>query len=273
MLLKLYKYLNLLSIDVAIGSCICSVYISTYLNIQVDWTAITVLGLTVWLIYTFDHLQDGLKIKGIANTDRHRFHQKYFRGLVITSAIVLIIISIMVFNLPKNTVVMGVSLACLVLAYFMLLHFLGLKASYHKEILVAVIYTCGIFLAPMSVYNGVVELVHVMLFFQFVNMAFLNLIIFSWLETEKDRSNGFPSLVSVIGKKWATRVIMILIFTQLVVSLVLIDQFGMIDVSYIVLSMTSVLGVIAFFSDYFSKKERYRLWGDFVFIVPLIALL
>ncbi len=273
MLLKFYRYCNLLSLDVAIGACICSVYLSRLMLVNIPWLSILVLGLTVWLIYTFDHLQDAKKINDVANTERHKFHQKNFSSLTIISALVLVLIAILIFYLPVTTVVMGAALACFVVAYFIILHFLGLNSSYHKEILIAIIYASGIFLAPMSIYDGAIELVTILIFGQFVNLALINLLIFSWLERDKDRVNGFPSLVNIVGGHWSKRLIIMLIGLQLALSLFMVIRFGIVDVSLIIVTMTAILGGIAFFSEYFYQNERYRLIGDFVFLIPIIGLI
>lgn len=273
MLFKLYRYCNLLSIDVAVGACICSIYLARVIDVELPWLAIAVLGLTVWLIYTFDHLQDASKIKQEANTERYKFHQIYFAPLSIISAGVLVIIAVLIFYLPYITVIMGSALACLVIAYFLILYSLGLKASYHKEILIALIYSAGIFLAPISVYEDAIDFKIIVIFTQFANIAFINLVIFSWLESDKDHLNGFPSLVNVIGVNRARQLIFYLLIGQVLMSAFLIIYFGMIDVSVIILIMTGILGGITFFFEYFSQNERYRLVGDFIFLIPLLGLI
>lgn len=271
MLFRFYRYCNLLSLDVALGACICSIYLSFFLQIDIPWLATVVLGLTVWVIYTFDHLQDASRIKGIANTDRHRFHQVYFKPLVIVMSCVMLNIGVLVFNLPIPTILWGVALACVVVSYFMILYFLGLKAAYHKEILIAIIYACGVFLPSFSVYNGFFTNTHILIFLIFVNMALINLITFSWLESKKDRFNGFPSLVNVIGERQSKRIIILLLIAQIVMIMGLMSV--TMGTALIFLLMTLVLGGIMFFYKYFSQYERYRIVGDLVFLLPVIGLL
>lgn len=273
MLSKIYRYLNILSLDVAVGASICTVYLSKFFHVDISWPPAVVLGLTVWLIYTFDHLQDSRKIGSSANTIRYLFHQRYSNILTICCVGVLILISMLVFKLSSSTLMLGSALSCLVIAYFIFLHFLGLKASYHKEVSIAVIYSTGIFLAPFSLYKGQIFGIHILIFMQFVNMAFINLMIFSWLENDKDRHNNFPSLVHILGIKLSKTLIFVLLLAQLLTSVFLINSYKIVDISYIILAMTTILGGIAFFSEYFVQNERYRVIGDFVFLIPVLGLI
>ena len=257
----------------ATGACICSFYLGKLIGVLVPFPVILVLGLTVWLIYTFDHLSDAIKIKGEANTERHRFHQLHYRFLVVTCALVLLIIGGLLFILPYKIILFGAALGCIVIAYFMLLHFLGLKASYHKEILVAVIYTLGIFLAPFCLYEGKIEIEYGIVFIQFFIIALINLITFSLLESEKDSQNGFPSLVNLIGRRSSLRLIQLLLLFQLVSLAILMVRFGNFELSLIVFLMTIILGGILLFPAQLGLKERYRLIGDFIFFIPIIGLI
>ena len=86
MIEKLYKYLQILSIDVCLGACISCWMIAHYLEVSLSFWTYAVLACTVWLIYTADHLLDAYKIskqlKEKATTDRHIFHQHYFKPIV-----------------------------------------------------------------------------------------------------------------------------------------------------------------------------------------------
>ena len=77
-LIKFYRFVNILSIDVALGSVCCAAWFAEILNATLKPYALVSLGLTVWIIYTADHLLDARKIHAPASTERHRYHQENF---------------------------------------------------------------------------------------------------------------------------------------------------------------------------------------------------
>ena len=82
LLFQFYKALNLLSLDVAVGAMISALFFARILTVSIFPADIVCLGLTVWMIYTVDHLFDARRIKGTASTERHRFHQDHFGVLL-----------------------------------------------------------------------------------------------------------------------------------------------------------------------------------------------
>src|SRR6476659_9916470 len=73
---RYYKLANILSLDVVAGAVICSIFFSQVFNTVIRVSGIISLALSVWIIYTVDHLLDARRITRQASTVRHRFHQK-----------------------------------------------------------------------------------------------------------------------------------------------------------------------------------------------------
>ena len=61
--LRFYQYINILSLDIAAGAVISAVFFAQIFNVQIKPYGLLALGLTVWIIYTVDHLRDAKKIK------------------------------------------------------------------------------------------------------------------------------------------------------------------------------------------------------------------
>src|SRR5690606_1730538 len=80
--IKAYQYVNILSLDVAAGAVIGSAFFAHLFGAHVAPIVYVALALTVWVVYTLDHLRDARSIPGVAATDRHRFHQQYFKVLM-----------------------------------------------------------------------------------------------------------------------------------------------------------------------------------------------
>lgn len=276
-LLKAYKYLNVLSIDVVFGACISSLFLADYLAVSLPFSIIWCLALVVFLIYTSDHLMDAQKIKHAAHTERHFFHQKHFLTMFWICVLTALLGMVSLFWLPDKTFIYGLYLMALVIAYFILLKLSGSKAIFHKELIIALIYTLGIFLGPISVFTGEINFMLIMVFIQFFILAFSNLLLFSCYENEMDKKDGHTSFVKFAGIAitiWVTR--LLLIFTQLsaiVLMMVFHDDKGVLRLQFLVLAMAFTLMLLAFNPGYFQKHERYRTWGDAVFLYPLVPLL
>jgi len=68
---------------------ICASFFARLLDVAILPQGLISLGLTVWIIYTADHLLDAKKFKNkMRLTERHRFHQRHFK--VITASIGLL---------------------------------------------------------------------------------------------------------------------------------------------------------------------------------------
>jgi 1,4-dihydroxy-2-naphthoate octaprenyltransferase len=80
---------------------------------------------------------------------------------------------------------------------------------------------------------------------------------------------GQASLVTRLGKKVVSTLLIILFVGGISLSFV-----GMISnpIGWIFLLMWFVLIGLFIFHSYFEEYERYRLWGDAIFYLPLIGL-
>jgi hypothetical protein len=62
----LFHKVNVLSIDVALGSVCAALFFGKYVAVGISPVTLAVLALTVWIIYTVDHLMDAKRITGPA---------------------------------------------------------------------------------------------------------------------------------------------------------------------------------------------------------------
>src|SRR5690349_20970168 len=89
-LLRWYRWVNILSLDVAAGAVISALFFVDITNAQVYPLSLLALGLAVWIIYTVDHLKDVYRLTQVATTNRHRFHQQHFKVLIIVASLALL---------------------------------------------------------------------------------------------------------------------------------------------------------------------------------------
>jgi hypothetical protein len=268
---KIYKYFNLLSLDVAFGAAILSGSLNYYFNHYWSFIFSVSLGLAVWIIYTLDHILDANKHEKEPIIERHKFHKKHTKSLLFLQIIVIIIEIFCVINLPQTTIIYGLTLLIFVMGYFVIVFLF--KSFYLKEVTVAIVYTCGIFLGPISVYELPIGLYVINFFVQILFLALINLIIFSWVEFDLDHQDGHMSIAIKLGKNKTKKLIGFLISFLMawqLISLLWLD-FELTQISYTIMTIT--LSLIYFAPNALSKNDRYRWLGDIIFFIPGIQLL
>ena len=248
-----------------------SLFIANLLGVELPWNVILALGLAVWIIYTLDHLIDGMKINHEAGSIRHRFHQKYARSIAVFLVLALAISGINLFYLPVPTLKIGMSMVILVLIYFVILQAFRTKNVFFKEYSISFIYTCGLFVGPLSLSSEWTFWV-LPVFFQFLGLSLANLLLFSLLEHELDRKDGHSSIVISFGEE-RVRVLswlsLFVVFSMAFLQLIM----GMDPKTPGLISLMALfLGIILLRPTVFLQKERYRIVGDGIFLMPVFLI-
>nr|WKN37532.1 hypothetical protein K4G66_02260 [Tunicatimonas sp. TK19036] len=264
---------RILSLDVVLGACISSWFVATIAQTPVDIVAIVALALCVWLIYTADHLRDAYQLDHEAHTPRHRFHQQYFRIVLFAFIFISLVGVLLLFYLPPLVVQWGVELMGFVVVYFFVSQIAPIQKIIPKEVMIAFLYASGIFL-PIAVQFPAIPAKLYILFGQYVILALINLIIFSWYEYDSDQLDFAHSLATQHGKLKAKRLIILctaLVLVSVFVSGVLFSTKLFLYAQCIIFLMTMLLIIIATYPKFFRSYERYRWFGDSVFILPILA--
>lgn len=268
---KGYKYINYLSLDVAVGAMLLSASISKFINDTVVWNVAISLSLSVWIIYTFDHLIDARKSNINPSIARHAFHKLHEKKLILVMVFLAFVGLWLVLKLPPLTIWYGLFLLGVVLGYFLLIYFF--KRFYLKEVLVALVYTTGVFLGPVSILTSSISFEVFNLFFQLLLLALLNLTLFSFIEYDLDAKDNHASLARKIGKGRTA----ILIKTMLIalaswqfLSLIIFEP-TLFQIMFLL--MTMILFILYVFKNPLLKNDRYRWLGDAIFLIPAIELL
>ena len=267
-LMHFYRLLNILSIDVVLGSVCCAAWFANYFDVELRVYALLCLGLTVWIIYSADHLMDAVKIKGEASTLRHKFHQQHFKPLIVVLLLVSIADFSLLFFIRAQVLQAGIFLICIVIIYLLVSRWL----TYLKEFAVAGLYCGGVLLPALSLKeSGLVEGDQLVLLCFFLT-ALINVIMFAWFDHEADIRDGNNSFSTKFGKDFTRKLLLLLLLLQgiLLITLVVIKSFFPVIVF---VSMNSILYLLFVRSTDFKRAEYYRLLGDAVFLIPAIFLL
>jgi hypothetical protein len=256
--LSAYRLLNLLSLDVVAGSISSSLFFSHLFKVPVHAAAVFALGLSVWCIYTLDHLHDVAKLSSAAFTERHRFHQRHFTLLLRSvGTSVIILMGILPF-LPKEILKAGAFMFTYLMLYFSLKHY-----AIWKEFLLSLGYTMGI-LVPCSTALYSMDSGQLTTIIAFATAALINVILFSWFDIEIDRLSKYPSIAQRLGKQKTCYLLGVLFFIQgILIAILLMKTFF--TVSCILGLMNLALFIIFFRPLYFGRQDRFRLVGGFCF--------
>ncbi len=259
----IYRPVNILSIDVACGAACNSYFFAMAFHVPVSWVALLVLSLTVWILYTTDHLLDAWKMGDNASTDRHLFHARHFRLLLIITGLLVISDLIMVWTLPALTIRAGLILGLAAGLYLVMIQ----RIHWAKEFLAAALYTAGVLVPVLKDWS--ITQISTALIFQFYLAALMNLLLFSWFDHDRDISQGSFSFVTSAGKRVAVTVLFVILVLQS--CLVLWSRF---DMYFLVLWLVGVGHIIIYSQrQYFARTDNFRLAGDALFLLPLIVII
>lgn len=261
-LLRLYRYLNILSVDVALGAVCSAVFFSGIFHVQIRTAGLFALALVVWIIYTVDHLLDARKIHHQASTERHQFHQQHSKLLWAFVSMATAVVVMLIFFIRKPILLWGITGGALMIVYLAVQQYL----KFMKEILIAILYTCGVLLPAMAVTPLPTTEWPWLLMVLFSATALINLLLFSWFDWEHDVGQHTVSFVTVFGVNKSSWVIRVL-FVFVGIGIFFIEtQHHQI----LVLVMNVILLYLFLSSGLVRKYEVFRLLGDFVFILPIL---
>lgn len=268
-LLRVYQYINILSIDIVAGAIICALFFAKIFQVQIKTYGLLALGLTVWIIYTVDHLRDAKKIKHHASTQRHRFHQQHFHTLMWLVGLAMVLDTFTIFFIRRQVFEWGLILSAIVMLYLIAQHSL----RFLKELFIASLYTCGVLILSATITAIEVDLVHQLLILQFGFIAWINLVLFSWFDQVFDLRDEQNSFVTTVGER-ATRLFLCGLFGfNFLLTAIQIIFHGPLTPVLILLMMNTILFLIFIWRTALAKNDLYRLIGDAVFLFPVFFLL
>ena len=161
------------------------------------------------------------------------------------------------------------------IVHLVLVYLLGSKISIfiQKEIGIAFTYCVGIAVGPVSLSNGFDGFGYFFMA-QIFLLALINLLEFSWFDRSIDRNQKQSSAVLNLGENFVVEIIFFL-FALFILTLVLAFLFFPMHGSYeMILSLMGfTLFIIIAFQRYFNLNERYRVFGDMVFLFPILILI
>ncbi|WP_373521411.1 hypothetical protein [Aquiflexum sp.] len=269
-------FFNLLSIDVVFGSMAGMYFFSEILETSCPLLSYFLLGFAVWGIYTLDHLVDAKLAKEKATSPRHQFHQKYFRLISISWLLVMLIgfLLLIFFSEIYFTIIPGIILALSMALWMGCLKWFGEKASWLKEISTAGFYVSGITLVPWILKSPDFDpKIYFLLVLAYLIIAFLNLLILSFIDQKGDERDKFGSILVLFTKTQISSLIWYLgVFCLIFLIIILFWQPSFFRIHTSLLLLMLLFHLIQFASigkDVAVVRQKLEA----VFILPLVLLL
>ena len=237
-----------------------------------------ILPMSVWIVYTLDHIIDSYKNKTEAVIYRHKFHylnRKSISIVMIFTGTTTLILSVLF--LDTQIIILGILLSLVIAFYFALIFFFKQKRSIflQKELIIAIAYTTGIFMAPLYWYGSLPSFSVIVVIFNIFILAWFEGIMISWFDYDNDIKDGHTSFTILFGKR-NTRQFLILghmIIEIITIIFLVITPFNIVFWALLVtLVMNLLLGFIIIFPHSFAQNNYYRIIGETVFLLPVLVV-
>jgi len=277
--MKIYRYFHFLSLDIVLGALASSCFAARLFAVNPGWAWWITLAMTVWLLYTGDHLLDAWRNRKKIERELHFFMNKNRRTIIWSMGVVTVIDMLLIFNLLDQ----GLMKYALVLAGLVLL-FYAMRHIFRKnrvlfvpgEFFVLFIYMAGTWLGPASaVKNGFVPS-QGMIALIFAGVLLMNLGVISLYDIKLDNRLGIGSLANALGPKRTRR---LLVGTSITIYLVSLLQFLVFEMdryfkyALILAGMATILLMVLLYPSRFRKNDYYRLAADAVLYMGFLSLL
>jgi 4-hydroxybenzoate polyprenyltransferase len=261
-----------LSLHIVAGVCISAIFIGDIFQIEIESPALTVLGVSVWLIYTLDHLID-VNDKEQFLSQRHQFHKDNYNTFIIFLPWISILLLYNIFKLPLITIIAGGILVGLIGVYFFTFKVYSKRITSYKEIFIAIGFSTGIFLASIHHYSSI-NFLTFGFYLQFLLLAYLNVLIISFVDYNMDKEEGFSSIGSRKDKEFISKLVSKFFIILFFVSVILIFfSFPSVLPSFTMLLMVFSLFLIFKFGIEKLSAEQVHFLADAVFLLPVIYFL
>lgn len=274
---NLFDFINTFSVWVVLGSFITYSFFALVYGFQPDFQAGVILALSIWVIYTVDHLLDGYKLKGKAMAKRHQHHYQLRGWLMVLVAISSLITAILVFtHLDRNYFTFGFILLGLTVVHFVINASISNKAKnriFLKEVFIAIVVTLGFAGLPLAINPDRIELDLVPIIVSFFCINLANLLLFSFYDYESDERSNFLSAAHVYGKNVSRYCALGLLILSVCVQVFIgLTRDFPIAVWLIPIIMAATLILLVSSPKYFQVNDRYRFFGDMIYLFPAIAI-
>lgn len=274
-----YRYFHFLSLDIVLGAVATSVLAARLFESNPGWAWWLALAMTVWVLYTGDHLLDAWKHRKSSERAMHSFIFKHKGILIYILGIVTVADLILVFNmLDPQMLRAALLMAGAVFLFYAMRHIFRRNKLFFipGEFFVLLIYLAGTWMGPFISRGTEPATDHLLILAMMAGVLLLNLGIISLYDVKIDNRLGISTLAGTLGKK-STRTLMIVV--AMIIFLMALLQFmvyGTARSTHFVLILAAMAGLLLWVllsPSIFRKNEGYRLVADAILFMGFLALL
>lgn len=276
--IRWWKIFNILSVDVVIGSVSGGILAVRLLHATPGFAWWIVLPLSVWIVYTFDHLIDGIRLKNNSHTVRHFFHYHYSKQIITVIGLMSVInIVLIAFFLEKQILLFGLFAGIITLIYLLIVYISGKKRSFlfQKEFFVALIYTVGIWGGPVALKSYQVSTPELFIIVSFFLTVWAAILILSVYEVEYDRLDKHNTFSINFGINKTVYIIYFMIAVVFFISIgeiIVTPDLQLAMASKILMIMDILLLIILNFPEQLKQNNIYRILVELIFWLPGLFL-
>ena len=184
----------------------------------------------------------------------------------------MLICSILLFYLPINIIIFGITISLFIAIYLLIISKISAKNNFqhYKEPITALVYVSAVF-GTTVLHNP--QISSLLIGFIFLLIVFQNLLFFSLSEFKKN-TNSY-NLAEHFGIKKSNSIIITITCIILILGIYLI-HFSTLNyenkVVFMEILMSVILLIINLFDSFFLINDRYRWVGDGIFLLPLLLI-
>jgi hypothetical protein len=277
--MKIYRHIHFLSLDIVLGALASSCFAARLFGVEPGGVWWIILALTVWLLYTGDHMLDASRNKKKVKREMHYFMLKHRKLVIYSLGVVAVVNFMLIINLlEKELFKYALVLAGLVLLFYAMRHLFRKNRILQipGEFFVMLLYMAGTWLGPAVAYEGDFEAGHGMIALIFLGILLMNLGVISIYDIKPDKRMGIASLANLIGIKRTSNLIL---GTAIAIYLVSLLQFLVFDMdrysqyALVLAGMATILLLVLYYPTRFRKQDHFRLAADAVLLMGFLSLL
>ncbi len=269
------RWARALSLDVVLGAAGGGLLAERAAGARMSVAWWLALLATVWVVYATDHLLDARPARGPLLAYRHRFHRLHAREVTWALGVATALAGAAALALPPKVLAFGATLLLGTLVYLASAQGLWLPGL-PKEPVAALVYAAGIWGGPLlmgaspSRWAWLAAGLHAL-------AALLNLVAYGVFESGLDLREGSRSLALAHGRQRVRAGVLAAgaLGTWLSLAALLAAPHGQHPVFAVLALLVATPPLMLAERRWFVRRERYRIWGDLVFVAgaaPWLAL-
>jgi hypothetical protein len=201
-----------------------------------------------------------------ATSERHRFHQENFVTILLIFGAGGIVALGLMFLIRIQVITAGITFGTFVVIYLLVNRWL----KYFKELTGSLLYTGGVLLPSWSLNTQPPSQYQVAIIIIFALIVFTNMLIFARFSIEEDILNRQKSLATIMGIRAMNTLITIICLVCF--SAMIYQAIQDVTAELFVLMIMEAILLTVFAFKYFRYNDRYRIYGDAIFLLPAVVL-